>query len=139
MEVLKMNRIVIISLIAALAGLAFVAGCESDAKTGTLIGALAGAGIGQLAGGSTEATLIGAAVGGGAGYMLGSEGDKKKAAADREDIRQEINTVMVNVTNSNGSIIQVKLRKQGVGYVGPRGEYYAKLPTEDQLRPVYGF
>ncbi|MHC4572413.1 MAG: glycine zipper domain-containing protein [Planctomycetota bacterium] len=101
-------------------GLALVAGCESDAQTGAAVGALAGAGIGQLAGGDTEATLIGAAVGGGAGYMLGNEQDKKKAADDRESIRQEMNTVMVKV-------------------VGPRGEYYENLPTEDQLRPVYGF
>ena len=126
--------VVIVSL-----GLAFVFGCESDAQTGAAIGSLAGAGIGQLAGGDTESTLIGAAVGGGAGYMIGGEQDKKKAAADREQIRQEMNTVMVNVTNSNGSVIQVPLRKQGVGYVGPRGEYYDNLPTEDQLRPIYGF
>ena len=129
----------ILMVVAVSLGLALVAGCESDAQTGAAIGALAGAGIGQLAGGDTESTLIGAAVGGGAGYMLGSEQDKKKAADDRESIRQEMNTVMVKVTNSNGSISQVPLRKQGVGYVGPRGEYYDKLPTEDQLRPIYGF
>ena len=99
----------------------------------------AGAGIGQLAGGDTEATLIGAAVGGATGYMLGNEGDKKKAQAERDGLHQEMNTVMVKVTNSNGSIIQVPLRKQGIGYIGTRGEYYATLPTEDQLRPVYGF
>ena len=120
-------------------GLTLSPGCESDAQTGAGIGALAGAGIGQLAGGDTESTLIGAAVGGGAGYMLGNEGDKKKAAADRETIRQEMNTVMVKLTNSNGSIVQVPLRTQGVGYVGPRNEYYENLPTEDQLRPIYGF
>jgi hypothetical protein len=129
----------ILVVVAVSLGLALVAGCESDAQTGAAVGALAGAGIGQLAGGDTEATLIGAAVGGGAGYMLGNEQDKKKAADDRESLRQEMNTVMVKVTNSNGSIIQVPLSKQGVGYVGPRGEYYDKLPTEDQLRPVYGF
>ena len=129
----------ILMVAAASAALAFFVGCESDAQTGAAIGALAGAGVGQLAGGDTESTLIGAAVGGGAGYMLGNEQDKKKAADDRESIRQEMNTVMVKVTNSNGSIIQVPLRKQGVGYVGPRGEYYEKLPTENQLRPVYGF
>jgi uncharacterized protein YcfJ len=106
---------------------------------GSAIGALAGAGIGQLAGGDTEATLIGAAVGGTAGYLLGNESDKEKAHAEREDLRQDMNTVLVKVTNSNGSIIQVPLRKQGVGYVGTRGEYYPTLPTEDQLRPVYGF
>jgi hypothetical protein len=50
-----------------------------------------------------------------------------------------MNIVTVNITNSNGSITPVRLRKQGVGYVGPRGEYYDKLPTEEQLKPIYGF
>jgi hypothetical protein len=78
-------------------------------------------------------------VGGGVGYILGNEQDKKKTRAEMDSLRHEMSTVMVKVTNSNGSVIQVPLRKQGVGYVGPRGEYYDKLPTEDQLRPVYGF
>ena len=135
-----MTKMMIFVVVIALSfGLAFVTSCESDAQTGALLGTGIGAGVGALAGGDTEATLIGAAVGGGAGYMLGNEGDKKKAAADRDDIRLEMNIVTVNVTNSNDSIIQVRLTKQGVGYVGPRGEYYDKLPTEDQLRPVYGF
>jgi len=132
--------LVTILMIAAVSfGSAFVAGCESGAQTGSVIGALAGAGIGQLAGGDTEATLIGAAIGGAAGYMLGNEADKKNAQADRDYLRQEMNTVLVKVTNSNGSIVQVPLRRQGVGYVGTAGEYYSTLPTEDQLRPVYGF
>lgn len=119
--------------------LTFAAGCQSDAQTGSIIGALAGAGIGQLAGGNTEATLIGAAIGGGAGYMLGNESDKQKAAADRALLRDDMNHVTLNITNSNGSVSQVRLRKQGVGYVGTRGEYYNTLPSEDQLRTVYGF
>ena len=119
--------------------LALAAGCESDAQTGAAIGSLAGAGIGQLAGGDTESTLIGAAIGGGAGYMIGGEQDKKKTKAEIDSLRQEMNIVTVNITNSNGSITPVRLRKQGVGYVGPRGEYYGKLPTEEQLKPIYGF
>ena len=133
------NLITVTLIVVMGLGSIFIVGCQSDAQTGTAIGALAGAGIGQLAGGDTEATLIGAAVGGTAGYFLGNEGDKEKARAEREDLRQDMNTVLVKVTNSNGSIIQVPLRKQGVGYVGTRGEYYPTLPTEDQLRPVYGF
>jgi hypothetical protein len=120
-------------------GLVLVAGCESGAQVGSVIGALAGAGIGQLAGGDTESTLVGAAVGGAAGYMIGNEGDKAKAQAERACMRQEMNTVLVKVTNRNGSIIRVPLRKQGVGYVGTRGEYYPTLPTGEQLRPIYGF
>ena len=133
------NLITIMLIVAVSMSSVLIVGCQSDAQTGTAIGALAGAGIGQLAGGDTEATLIGAAVGGTAGYLLGNEGDKEKAHAEREGLRQDMNTVMVKVTNSNGSVIQVPLRKQGVGYVGTRGEYYETLPTEDQLRPVYGF
>jgi uncharacterized protein YcfJ len=107
--------------------------------TGAAVGSLAGAGIGQLAGRDTEATLVGAAVGGGIGYIVGNESDKKEAEAQRYELQDQINTVMVNVENSNGSIVPVRLKKQGVVYVGPRGEYYSKLPTSNQLRPVYGF
>jgi hypothetical protein len=71
--------------------------------------------------------------------MLGNEGDKKKAQVERAYLREQTEYVTVNITNSNGSISQVRLRKQGVGYVGTRGEYYNTLPTQDQLRPIYGF
>jgi hypothetical protein len=122
------------------AGLLFSLGCESDAQTGALIGTGAGAGIGQAIGRDTESTLIGAAVGGGAGYMIGNEQDKKKAEAEREQLRQEMNTVTINITNSNGSITPVTLRRQGVVYIGPRGETYPTLPTVEQLKQAgYGF
>ena len=49
-----------------------------------------------------------------------------------------MNVVIVYVTNSNGSVSQVRLKKQGVGYVGPKGEYYNHLPTPEELKPVYG-
>ena len=133
------DLVTILMIVAVGLGSAFVAGCGSGAQTGSVIGALAGAGIGQLAGGDTESTLIGTAIGGGIGYILGNEADKKNAQVDRDYLRQEMNTVLVKVTNSNGSIVQVPLRRQGVGYVGTAGEYYSTLPTEDQLRPVYGF
>jgi uncharacterized protein YcfJ len=133
------NLMTILLVVGVSFGLLFVVGCESDAQVGSAIGALAGAGIGQLAGGDTESSLIGAAVGGAAGYMIGNESERQKAQADRAYMHQEMRTVAVNITNSNGSISQVRLRRQGVGYVGTRGEYYPSLPTEDQLRPIYGF
>lgn len=40
---------------------------------------------------------------------------------------------IVNIRNSNGSIGQIKLEKIGNNYIGPRGEIYAKLPTQEQL------
>jgi len=53
-------------------------GCANDAQTGTLVGGLIGAGIGQAVGRDTEATIIGGAIGVGAGYLIGRHSDKKK-------------------------------------------------------------
>lgn len=41
--------------------------------------------------------------------------------------------------NSNGSRTPVQLRRADGGmYVGPKGEYYLGLPTNEQLRQIYG-
>ncbi|MBC8472321.1 MAG: glycine zipper 2TM domain-containing protein [Planctomycetes bacterium] len=73
------KKLVIILLVVAVSlGLAFVAGCESDAQTGALIGAGVGALAGQAIGGDTKGTLIGAGVGAAGGYIIGNEQDKKK-------------------------------------------------------------
>ena len=133
------DAVLILMVVAVGLGLAFVAGCESDAQTGALIGTAIGAGAGQAIGGDTESTLIGAGVGAVGGYIIGSEQDKKKTKAEIDALRQEMKIVTVNITNSNGSVSQILLRKQGVGYVGPRGEYYNRLPTEEELKPIYGF
>ena len=137
----KMYRYMIItSLVLIVAvGSVFMAGCETQGQSGALIGTGIGAGVGALAGGSTEATLIGGAIGGGAGYIIGNEGDKKQQRQEMQNIRQEMNNVIVNITNSNGSVSQVRLTKSGTGYTGPRGEFYDHLPTEAELKPVYGF
>lgn len=47
--------------------------------------------------------------------------------------------ITVWVTNSNGSRTSVRLARQGHWYVGPRGEYYREMPTNEQLRMAYGF
>lgn len=48
--------------------------------------------------------------------------------------------VVVWITNDNGSRTPVTLARQSdTGYyVGPRGEIYVVLPTDEQLRPLYG-
>ena len=47
--------------------------------------------------------------------------------------------VIVVITNDNGSQTPVELTKlDGGGYRGPKGEYYSQLPTEGQLRALYG-
>ena len=134
-------RMVVMTLISLFClGILIVSGgCENDAQNTALLGTAAGAGIGALAGGDTEATLIGAAIGGGAGYVIGNESDKQKTRDEMAAIRAEQNVVTVWITNSNGSQLPVRLQKDGPGYIGPRGERYPNMPSEEQLKQVYGF
>jgi len=48
-------------------------------------------------------------------------------------------TITVWITNSNGSMTSIQLTREGSWYRGPRGEYYTSIPTNEQLRIVYGF
>lgn len=127
---------------AGLITVGFTSGCENEAKTDALIGTGLGVGIAALTGGDSKDLLVGAVIGGGAGYLWGNEADKKKAQqtpvlATGTTTQQEI--ISVWVTNSNGSKTEVKLRKTATGYMGPKDEVYSAMPTEDELRPVYGF
>jgi hypothetical protein len=57
----------------------------------------------------------------------------------KREVVVEPTTVTVWITNSNGSQTSVSLRKSGPGFIGPRGEWYPTMPTNEQLRVVYGF
>jgi len=72
------NLLIILMVVVVSLGLVLVAGCESNAQTGALIGTGIGAIAGQAIGGDTEGTLIGAGAGAIGGYIIGNEGDKKK-------------------------------------------------------------
>lgn len=51
----------------------------------------------------------------------------------------EEKTVAVSITNNNGSTTEVKLiATADGGYTGPKGEYYSSMPTEEQLKALYG-
>lgn len=128
------NVVLTMLVLVVCAIMVFGAGCQTKAQTGAAAGAGVGALAGQVIGGSTEGTLIGGAIGAGAGYLIGREMDKKDTRAETE-----ANTVTVNITNSNGSVTPVRLTRQGMNYVGPKGEIYDHLPTEAELKPVYGF
>ena len=48
-------------------------------------------------------------------------------------------TVIVWITNDNGSKTEVMLTATfDGGYTGPKGENYANMPTEGQLKAMYG-
>ena len=138
-----LKRFVTLVVLAAVAVcVMFSAGCETEAQNSALLGTAIGAGVGALAGGDTEGALIGGAIGGGVGYVAGNESEKKKTEQKTQqqiaDIQAQQNIVTVWITNSNGSQTPVKLTKDGPGYIGPRGERYPSMPTEEQLKQVYG-
>lgn len=118
-------------------------GASNRAPQGALLGGLLGAGLGAIvghqSGHAAEGAAIGGALGAGGGYVVGNEQDKSQLQAQNAQAIQAANTVVINVTNSNGSITPVTLRREGSEYVGPKGERYIQLPTPEQLHPVYGF
>lgn len=89
MKTSMINAIRSTILVSAGASALMLAGCQSDAQTGGLIGAGLGALAGQAIGDNTTGTLIGAAVGAGAGYVIGNESDKNKARNSRYTERYE--------------------------------------------------
>jgi hypothetical protein len=130
-------------LVTAACGLFVVSGCKTEAQTKAVWGTAIGAGAGQLIGGDTKSTMVGAGIGAGAGYLWGSMDDKKQKEQARSQPRSlpdDANSVTVWITNSNGSKTPVELTRTTAGtYIGPRGETYNTLPTEDQLKGAYGF
>lgn len=60
------------------------------------------------------------------------------AVQTRLPVRIHRSTVTVWITNHNGSRTSVVLIKEGPWYIGPKGERYHSLPTQHQLRPLYG-
>ena len=117
-----------------------------DALLGSLLGAGLGAVVGHQSGHTAEGAAIGGALGAGGGYIVGNEQDKAQLQVQNAQAMQAAsnanaaaNTVVINVTNSNGSITPVTLQRQGNEYIGPKGERYLQLPAPEQLRSVYGF
>ena len=132
-------RMRIVSAVMLLGFVVYMSGCETKAQTGTAVGAGVGAVAGQAIGRDTKSTLIGAGAGAVGGYMIGNEQDKAQMRAQQATVAEQANTYIVNITNSNGSITPVTLRRMGNVWVGPRGEQYTTPPTAEQLRPIYGF
>jgi hypothetical protein len=102
----------------------------SSALTGALIGGI----IGYQSDEAGEGAALGA-VAFGVGALL-SEIDQQHKHREREDECDK--EVVVEIHNDNGSITPVKLKRKDCAYIGPKGERYEELPTEEQLRPIYG-
>ena len=72
-----MKKINLTLLVLASSSLILFTGCATKAENGALIGAGAGALLGQAIGGNTGSTVIGAGVGAIAGAAIGENEDKK--------------------------------------------------------------
>lgn len=102
--------------------------------------AIKGAIIGGIVGYQSHEEGEGAAIGAGL-FVVGEllkQGDRQHKK--KEPVHKEKSTgqTVVEIHNSNGSITPVKLRKKDGSYIGPKGERYEQLPTEEQLKPLYG-
>jgi hypothetical protein len=137
------KKSVAVVLILSLA-MGLCAGCSesnSDMKLSPIYGAaLGGALIGGIIGYQSDEPGEGAAVGAavlGVGELL-HQLDKEHQEKEHKHREGSKEQVVVEIHNDNGSITPVKLRKEDSGYRGPKGERYEELPTEEQLKPIYG-
>ncbi len=116
-----------------------------EAVNGAVIGTALGTGIGMALGNNTDlgrtwGGLGGAALGGLAGGYVGDQMKYKRDIQQQQaQMVDQMNSLTINVKNSNGSISPVIIRRVGPFFVGPRGEYYSEMPTVTQLEKVYSF
>lgn len=147
-----------IGLLAVGSVLVVTVGCASmdsgyrenrEAVNGAVIGTALGTGLGMALGnntglGRTWGGLGGAALGGLAGGYVGDQMQYKRVDQQQQnqqhaEMVDQMNSLTINVKNSNGSITPVIIRRVGPFFVGPRGEYYSEVPTVEQLEKVYSF
>jgi len=131
--------VLVLSLVLGLCG-----GCNEgngDLKLNPIYSqALIGALVGGIVGYQSEEPGEGAAVGAvvlGVGELL-HQLDRDHQKREHEDKDGCDEQVVVEIHNDNGSITPVKLKREGGNYIGPRGERYEELPTEEQLKAIYG-
>ncbi|MBL7189530.1 MAG: hypothetical protein ISS70_24645 [Phycisphaerae bacterium] len=138
---------VVIVLIASLV-LSACGGCSSDSSgSGRLKlspiyeSALWGAAIGGIIGYQSDEAGEGAALGAaifGVGALLKQTDKMPEERREDKHEEEEEQEVVIQINNENGSLTPVVLKKEGGTYVGPNGEHYKRLPTAEQLKPVYG-
>ena len=101
--------------------------------------AICGAIIGGIVGHQSDEPGEGAAIGAvifGVGALL-SEIDRQNEDEDDDECDRE-DEVVIQIRNDDGSETPVVLKRKHGTYFGPEGEHYDRLPTEEQLKPIYG-
>ena len=119
-------------LFALIATLVFsLCGCNEGMKwhpvyDAALIGGVVGVIVGHQSDNECKGAAIGAAIGAVGSYLKQYD---ELASADN---------VVIEVAGTNGSIIPVVLKKHDGVYICRNGERYNQLPSQEELRLVYG-
>ena len=100
-----------------------------------VLGAIIGGIVGYQSEEPGEGAAVGAAIFG--VWALLSEIDRLNEDEDDDECDKE-DEVVIQIRNANGSETPVVLKRSSGTYFGPEGEHYDRLPTEEQLRPIYG-
>lgn len=78
------------------------------------------------------------------GAYIGPQGEYYSSMPSQEQlekmyaVKSKPANITVWITNDNGSQTPITLTPCGTGFVGPSNEYYQTMPTEDQLKAMYG-
>ncbi|MBN2182888.1 MAG: hypothetical protein JW715_13335 [Sedimentisphaerales bacterium] len=138
------NKISVVVVAAVIASSLLLGGCGEGLRASDIYGAsLGGALVGGIIGYQSHEEGEGAAIGAalfGVGELLNQIDNpkEKKEHKDKDDNGCK-EVYVIQVHNSNGSVTPIEVEKKGDTYIGPKGEHYEQLPTEEQLKPVYGF
>jgi len=79
----------------------------------------------------------------GSGY-IGPAGEKYNTLPSEEQLKllygssSDGGELNFEITKNDGTKTVVTLKKEGSEFVGPKGEHYPNMPTEDQLKLIYG-
>lgn len=91
-----------------------------------LIGGVVGLVVGHQSDNDCKGAAIGAAIGAAGNYLR------------QVDELASAKNVVIEVAGTNGSIVPVVLKKQDGIYICRNGECYNRLPSQEELRLVYG-
>jgi hypothetical protein len=132
-------------IVALVASSLLLCGCNEELELHPIYQqAITGAIVGGIIGYQSHEEGEGAALGAvilGVGELLEQIDKNKRPEKEytEENIEGFKEVFIVQIHNSNGSVTPVEIEKRDDMYYGPKGEMYEQLPTEEQLKPVYGF
>ena len=68
--------------------------------------------------------------------LAGTAAVENTPAAETAGVTNDV--FIVNIPNAKGTYTPVAIKRSGIGYVGPQGEFYSEFPRVEQLKLMYG-